>query len=78
VTRLLHHTQAVALPVRVDGFRDLLFHKQLPGKVFQSCSIRIQPPLDLDWFYSKPYRKEDGTRVLHMLEAAIGDPPEGD
>jgi len=77
VSRLLHHTQAVALPVRIDGFRDLLFHKQLPGKLFQSCSIRIHPPLDLEWFYSKPYRKEDGMRVLHMLEQTIGDPPEG-
>jgi 1-acyl-sn-glycerol-3-phosphate acyltransferase len=78
VSRLLHHTKAVALPVRVDGFRDLLFHKQLPGKVFQSCSIRIQPPLDLEWFYSRPYRKESGARVLEILEDAIGDPPESD
>ena len=78
VSRLLHHTQATALPVRIDGFRDLLFHRQLPGKVFQSCSIRIHPPLDLEWFYSKPYRKEDGARVLEILENAIGDPPEAD
>lgn len=78
VSRLLHHTRAVALPVRVDGFRDLLFHKQLPGRVFQSCSITIQPPLDLDWFYERPYRKEDGARVLQMLEDAIGDPPDAE
>jgi 1-acyl-sn-glycerol-3-phosphate acyltransferase len=77
VSRLLHHTKAIALPVRIDGFRELLFHKQLPGKVFQSCSIRIHPPLDLAWFYAKPYRKEDGARVLALLEQAIGDPPEG-
>jgi 1-acyl-sn-glycerol-3-phosphate acyltransferase len=76
VSRLLHHTKATALPVRVDGFRELLLHKQIPGKVFQSCSIRIQPPMDLEWFYSRPYRKEDGARVLAMLEAAIGDPPD--
>jgi 1-acyl-sn-glycerol-3-phosphate acyltransferase len=76
VSRLLHHTQATALPVRVDGFRDLLFHKQLPGKVFQSCSVHIHPPLDLEWFYSKPYRKDDGAQVLEMLENTIGDQPE--
>jgi 1-acyl-sn-glycerol-3-phosphate acyltransferase len=76
VTRLLHHTQAVALPVRVDGFRELLLHKQLPGKLFQSCSVKIHPPLDLEAFYAQPYRKEEGARVLRILEDTIGDPPE--
>ena len=64
VSRLLHNTKAVALPVRVDGFRELLLHKQLPGKLFKRCSLKIHPPLDLDDFYAKPYRKEDGARVL--------------
>jgi len=73
VSRLLHNTKAVALPLRVDGFRDLLLHKQLPGKLFKRCSLKIHPPLDLDDFYAKPYNKEDGTRLLRHLEATIGD-----
>ena len=44
VSRLLHNTKAVALPLRVDGFRDLLLHKQLPGKLFKRCSLKIHPP----------------------------------
>jgi 1-acyl-sn-glycerol-3-phosphate acyltransferase len=76
VSRLLHNTKAVALPVRVDGFRELLLHKQVPGKLFKRCSLRIHPPLDLDDFYAKPYNKEDGTRLLRQLEDAIGDAAE--
>ncbi len=76
VTRLLHSTRAVAIPVRVDGFRELLLHKQLPGKLFKRCSLRIHPPLELEEFYARPYNKEEGTRVLARLEAAIQDPPE--
>jgi 1-acyl-sn-glycerol-3-phosphate acyltransferase len=74
VTRLLHGTKAVAVPMRVDGFRELLLHKQLPGKLFKRCSLRIHPPLDLDGFYAKPYHKDDGTRLLRTLEDLIGDP----
>ena len=73
VSRLLHNTKAVALPLRVDGFRDLLLHKQLPGKLFKRCSLKIHPPLDLDAFYAKPYDKEDGARLLRHLEDTIGD-----
>ena len=73
VSRLLHNTKAVALPLRVDGFRDLLLHKQLPGKLFQRCSLKIHPPLDLDAFYAKPYSREDGARLLRHLEDTIGD-----
>lgn len=76
VARLLHHTRATALPVRVDGFRELLLHRQVPGKLFQRCSVKIHPPLDLDDFYARPYHKEDGARVLATLEALLGDPPE--
>ena len=36
VARLLHQTRAIAVPVRVDGFRQVLLHKQLPGKLFKS------------------------------------------
>jgi 1-acyl-sn-glycerol-3-phosphate acyltransferase len=78
VSRLLHNTQAVALPVRVEGFRNLLLHKQVPGKLFKRCSLKIHPPLDLDSFYAAPYQKEEGMRVLHLLEDLIGDGPEPD
>lgn len=76
VSRLLHNTKAVALPVRVDGFRELLLHKQVPGKLFKRCSLKIHPPLDLDKFYAEPYRKEEGARILSGLEETIGDGPE--
>ena len=76
VSRLLHNTKAVALPVRVDGFRELLLHKQVPGRLFRRCSVKIHPPLDLAEFYAHPYRKEPGKRLLAQLEALIGDPAE--
>ncbi len=76
VARLLHTSRAIAVPMRVDGFRDLLLHKQLPGKLFKRCSLTIHPPLDLQAFYGKPYRKEEGASILARLEATIGDPPE--
>jgi 1-acyl-sn-glycerol-3-phosphate acyltransferase len=75
VTRLLHNTKAVALPMRVEGFRELLLHKQVPGKLFKQCSLKIHPPLPLDEFYAEPYQKAAGTRVLRMLEETIGDSP---
>ena len=74
VARLLHQTKAVAVPVRVDGFRQVLLHKQLPGKLFKSLSIRISSPMDLDEFYAVPYSKGGGARVLEELEGHIGDP----
>jgi 1-acyl-sn-glycerol-3-phosphate acyltransferase len=73
VTRLLHNTKAVALPMRVEGFRELLLHKQVPGKLFKQCSLKIYPPLPLDEFYARPYQKSAGARVLRMLEETIGD-----
>jgi 1-acyl-sn-glycerol-3-phosphate acyltransferase len=76
VARLLHNTRAVAVPMRVDGFREMLLHKQLPGKVFRSCSLKIHAPLDLADFYARPYRKEEGMALLAELERLIGDPPE--
>jgi 1-acyl-sn-glycerol-3-phosphate acyltransferase len=75
VARLLHHTKAVALPVRVDGFRELLLHKQVPGKLFKQCSLKIHRPLPLEEFYANTYEKAAGARVLRMLEEAIGDSP---
>jgi 1-acyl-sn-glycerol-3-phosphate acyltransferase len=75
VARLLHNTQAVALPMRVEGFRELLLHNQVPGKLFKQCSLKIHRPLPLDDFYARPYQKADGARVLRMLEETIGDSP---
>jgi 1-acyl-sn-glycerol-3-phosphate acyltransferase len=75
VTRLLHNTRAVALPMRVEGFRELLLHKQVPGKLFKQCSLKIHPPLPLQDFYAAPYQKSAGARVLRMLEETIGDSP---
>ena len=75
VARLLHETRAVAVPVRVDGFRDLLLHKQLPGKLFQRCSITIHRPLELDSFYEKPYAKAGGRRLLEELSGSSGIRP---
>jgi 1-acyl-sn-glycerol-3-phosphate acyltransferase len=74
VSRLLHSTKAVALPLRVDGFRDMLLHKQVPGKLFKRCSLKIHPPLDLESFYARPYDRESGARLLRHLEDTIGDP----
>ena len=74
VARLLHQTRAIAVPVRVDGFRQVLLHKQLPGKLFKSLSIKIHARMNLDSFYAGPYSKTGGARVLEELEACIGDP----
>jgi 1-acyl-sn-glycerol-3-phosphate acyltransferase len=74
VSRLLHQTKAIAVPVRVDGFRRVLLHKQLPGKLFKSLSIRISSPMELDEFYAAPYSKAAGAAVLEELERHIGDP----
>jgi len=74
VARLLHNTRAVAVPVRVDGFRDLLLHKQIPGKLFKRASLTLHPPLELDDFYSRPYDREVGAEILARLESLIGDP----
>jgi 1-acyl-sn-glycerol-3-phosphate acyltransferase len=74
VARLLHQTRAVPVPVRVDGFRRLLLHKQMPGKLFKSLSLTIHPKMELDAFYRRPYTKESGQAVLSELEARIGDP----
>lgn len=73
VARLLHNTRAVAVPVRVDGFRELLLHAQLPGKLFQQCTITLHPPMDLAGFYAAPFERSAGDDVLRRLEALIGD-----
>jgi 1-acyl-sn-glycerol-3-phosphate acyltransferase len=72
--RLLHETKALAIPVRVDGFRELLLHKQLPGKLLQTPRIRLHTPLDLEAFYASPFTKDSGAEVLKRLHGLIGDP----
>jgi 1-acyl-sn-glycerol-3-phosphate acyltransferase len=74
VARLLHRTGATAVPVRVDGFRDLLLHRQLPGKLFKRCRVRLFPPLDLADFQASPYSSEAGVEVVRRLSELLGDP----
>jgi 1-acyl-sn-glycerol-3-phosphate acyltransferase len=62
------------VPVRVDGFREMLLHKQLPGKLFRRCSLRLHPPLDLAAFYSAPFAKEEGRAVVDRLTEILKDP----
>jgi 1-acyl-sn-glycerol-3-phosphate acyltransferase len=73
VSRLLHSTQAVAVPMRVDGFREMLLHKQIPGRIRRRASIRIDEPLDLSRFYAQPYTPEAGAQVAARIADAIGD-----
>jgi hypothetical protein len=60
--------------MRVDGFREMLLHKQIPGRIRRRASIRIDEPLNLDRFYAEPYTPEAGARVAARLADAIGDP----
>ena len=74
VAQLLHRTKAVAVPVRVDGFRELLLYRQIPGKVLRKCHLALHPPLDLEAFYAAPYEKEAGAEVVRRLAAILADP----
>jgi 1-acyl-sn-glycerol-3-phosphate acyltransferase len=76
VAQILHRTKCVAVPLRVDGFRELLLHKQMPGKLFKDCHLTIHPPMELDEFYSKPYEKQAGRAVVAALTALLKDPDE--
>jgi hypothetical protein len=60
--------------MRIDGFRDLLLHKQIPGRIRKSASFRLHEPLDLEAFYSRPYTKEGGRELVARLEEVLGDP----
>jgi 1-acyl-sn-glycerol-3-phosphate acyltransferase len=71
VARILHDTRPIAVPMRVDGFRRMLLLRQVPGKLFRSCSIRLFPPMDLDEFYGAPLTKESGAAVIDRLERTI-------
>jgi 1-acyl-sn-glycerol-3-phosphate acyltransferase len=72
IARILHDTRPVAVPVRVDGFRRMLLLRQVPGKLFRSCSIHIQPPLDLQAFYDAPLTKESSADLIARLERKLG------
>ena len=73
VARLLHSTQAVAVPMQVDGFREMLLHKQIPGRIGHRASIRIGDPMDLERFYAQPFTPEAGAEVATRIAEAIGD-----
>jgi len=72
--QLLHRTKAVAVPMRVDGFRRLLLYKQIPGKVLRKCHLALHPPMDLDAFYAAPYDRDAGAAVVERLSAILADP----
>lgn len=74
VAQLLHRTKAVAVPVRVDGFRNLLLYRQIPGKVLKKCRVALHPPLDLAKFYAAPYHKDAGAEIVERLSAILADP----
>ncbi len=74
VAQLLHRTKAVAVPVRVDGFRELLLYKQLPGKMLRRCHLTLHPPLDLAAFYDAPYDKSAGAAVVERLTSILAEP----
>ena len=74
IAQILHRTKAIAVPVRVDGFRKLLLHRQLPGKFFKKCRIRIHEPMDLASFYARPYDRDEGSRVVTRLGTLLNDP----
>ncbi|MCM3874799.1 MAG: 1-acyl-sn-glycerol-3-phosphate acyltransferase [Thermoanaerobaculia bacterium] len=74
VAQLLHRTKAVAVPVRVDGFRKLLLYKQFPGKILKKCDVALHPPLDLTKFYAAPYHKDAGVEIVERLSAILSDP----
>ncbi len=61
MAQLLHRTKPIAVPMRVDGFQELLLHKQFPGRTGKKATIRFFPPMDLDEFYAAPFDKERGT-----------------
>jgi 1-acyl-sn-glycerol-3-phosphate acyltransferase len=74
VAQLLHRTKAVAVPVRVDGFRNLLLYRQVPGKVLKKCRVAVHPPLDLATFYAAPYHKDAGSEIVERLSKILADP----
>ena len=60
--------------MRVDGFRELLLYKQIPGKILRKCHLTLHPPLDLAAFYAAPYDKETGAKVVAKLAEILAEP----
>ena len=75
VSRLLHNTKAVALPLRVDGFRELLLHKQVPGKLFKRARSRSTRRCRSTTSTRGPTRRPPARASCGMLEDTIGDTP---
>jgi len=73
IAQILHRTKAVAVPIRIDGFRGLLLHKQIPGRLFRSVSLHLHEPLDLGTFYAQPYSKEGGRALVARLTEILGE-----
>ncbi|MHB8798605.1 MAG: lysophospholipid acyltransferase family protein [Thermoanaerobaculia bacterium] len=74
MAQLLHRTKPIAVPMRVDGFREMLLHKQFPGRTGKKATIRFFPPMDLADFYAQPFDKERGRNVIEELGKLILDP----
>lgn len=74
IAQLLHRTKPIAVPMRVDGFQELLLHKQFPGRTGKQATIRLFPPMDLTEFYEEPFDKERGRKVIEELGKLILDP----
>ena len=75
VARLLHDSRPTVVPVRVDGFRRLLLLRQVPGRMFRRCRIRVRPPLDLAAFYAAPLTDEAEADVVRRIQDAISPLP---
>jgi 1-acyl-sn-glycerol-3-phosphate acyltransferase len=71
VPRLLHEARPIVVPVRVAGFRRLLFFHQVPGRLFRRCSIRIMPPMELSAFYDAPYTDDAGEQIRQRIEDVL-------
>ncbi|MCL4809765.1 MAG: 1-acyl-sn-glycerol-3-phosphate acyltransferase, partial [Thermoanaerobaculia bacterium] len=67
IAQLLHRTKPIAVPMRVDGFQELLLHKQFPGRTGKQATIRLFPPMDLTEFYEEPFDTERGRKVIEEL-----------
>jgi 1-acyl-sn-glycerol-3-phosphate acyltransferase len=78
VARILHDTKPIAVPVRIDGFRRLLLLRQVPGRFFRRCKVRIRKPLDLRDFYEAPFTQASGEEVVRRIQDALKPGESGD
>jgi 1-acyl-sn-glycerol-3-phosphate acyltransferase len=75
IAQLLHRAQAIAVPLHISGFRDLLLKGQVPGRVFKKATMEFLPPLDLSSFYAEPFSKEEGRKLVEVLSDLILEKP---